>query len=138
MGRFRSRPWLVGLGIAGLVAAGLAATLLLTRHARYAACPDAIPWEIARDHTGEFLEIRGEVVRGFTDDDTGTVVLDLGRAYPDPERVSVVVVDPAGSGFPDDLADRYLDRVVCVRGTVGEFEGAASVVVSDPSDIWRD
>ena len=35
-------------------------------------------------------------------------------------------------------ADRYLERVVCVRGTVGEFEGAASVVVSDPSDIWRD
>jgi hypothetical protein len=135
MRRPRIGPWLIGLGIAVLVAGGVAATLLLTREADYAACPDAIPWDIARDYPGEFLEIRGPVVRGFTDPDSGAVFLDLGREYPDPERLSLVIVDP--SNFPGDVASRYVDRLVCARGTVAEFEGAANVIVRDPSDLWE-
>lgn len=136
MRRLRIGSWPIVLGIAVLVAGGMAATLLLTRQARYAACPDAIPWDIARDRPGDVLVIRGEVVRGSIDEESGTVVLDLGGDAPEPGELSVVVADPSEAGFPGDLASRYVDRVVCVRGVIAEFEGAAIVVPSDPSDIW--
>jgi hypothetical protein len=126
---------LLAVSVLALTTFALAA-LLFRLLGEGAACPDAVPWHVAQAREGELLVMRGDVVGALRDPESVTVILDVGLQSPDPERLSVVIVDP--TEFPDDPVERFSGEAICVRGTVKVSEGVATIVVDDQSDLWLD
>jgi len=60
--------------------------------------------------------------------------LNLGRAYPDPRRFTVVIwaENRAAFGAPER---RYRRRTICVRGLVEMYRGSAQIEARSPSQI---
>jgi hypothetical protein len=132
---WRTRRWLL-IAVPALVLAVAAVVVLVFRLlGRGEACPDAVPWDVARTRVGELLVIRGDVVGTFRDPESETVILDLGLPAPDPERLSLVLVESALSFDP---VERFSGEAVCVRGTVEAADEVAYILIGDESDLWLD
>jgi hypothetical protein len=60
--------------------------------------------------------------------------LDVGRPYPDPARLTIVIwiENRASFGRPEV---KYLGRTICVRGLVSDYAGSPEIVASAPSQI---
>jgi hypothetical protein len=82
------------------------------------ACASAIWWHQARDHVGESRIIQGPVVR-TRPGAGGSVWLDIGRAYPDPNGVAVLVQASTGAALAG--------HTVCVDGRIATLTGPTTI-----------
>ncbi len=102
-----------------------------------AACPDAISWRDARAHVGERVTVRGRVAGTLyaQDVDGQPTFLNLGRDYPDPERVTVVIWGKDRGRFPGPPESVYAGRTICATGMLELYEGVAELEVSASTQI---
>lgn len=97
----------------------------------------AIAWDEAGRHVGETVTLCGPVVNSsFSSSSTGQpAFIDIGVAYPDTERLSLVVWGENRGNFNGAPESMYLDELICVTGEVYVRNGVCYVEVTTPSQI---
>jgi hypothetical protein len=101
------------------------------------ACPGAIAWDQAAAHVGQVVTVQGPVMGGtFASESRGQpTFLDIGRAYPDPTRFSVVIWIPNRANFSAPPEELYSGQTICVTGQVTLYNGSAEMEIIGPEDI---
>lgn len=98
----------------------------------------AISWEEASSHVGERVSVYGEVKAwDYRSESNGRpTYIDIGTAYPDKNRVTVVVWEEDRDAFPG-IADNtgYVGRTICVTGEIYEYNGVCNIKAESPSQI---
>lgn len=98
----------------------------------------AISWEDAWSHVGSAATVCGDVVGGMTayDSNGQPTFLDIGRAYPDPAGVTIVIWgEDAFYNFGFDPVPAYSGESVCVSGELYSYDGRTQVQAWSPSQI---
>lgn len=98
---------------------------------------EKIKWDEASDYIGEYKSICGPVVDShFASSSNGQpTFLNLGKAYPEPERFTVLIWGDDREHFPGAPEQIYLDKNICVYGLLIEYNNLPEVEVDDPSQI---
>lgn len=99
--------------------------------------PDGIAWERALDYVGEKVTVLGRVVDGsFASQSNGSpTFLNMGHAYPDPDRFQVVIWGENRHRFSSPPEDMYLGENIAVTGVVKNYKGVPEIIVSSPKQI---
>ena len=101
-------------------------------------CPSGIAWDQARLSVGQRGTFRGEVasiiyVENSTRQPT---FLNVGRPFPNPSRLTVVVWGRDRGRFPQPPEVMYAaGDEICVTGEVSLFDGIAQIEVGSPSSV---
>lgn len=99
-------------------------------------CSGAVSWTRATSLEGTVATLTGKVMSTkFAASSNGSpTFLDIGHAYPNPNRLSVVIwiENRAAFGRPEV---RYRGRTVCVRGLVSDYGGSPEMIIRSPSQI---
>jgi len=98
---------------------------------------DAISWNDASRFIGQTKTVCGNVVRTtFAESTNGQpTYLDVGRAYPDPSRFSVVIWGNQRGNFPSPPETMYRGKTICVNGVINTYQGVAQIEVRTPAQI---
>jgi hypothetical protein len=98
-------------------------------------CEDPVAWDDTSLRAGQRTAVTGSVARATFEPDVGgaPTFLNLGNAYPDPDRFDVVIYEEVGDRF-DRRPDRMLrGRTLCVQGQVRDREGVLQIILEDPA-----
>lgn len=97
----------------------------------------AIPWQEASRHIGETVTIYGPVADAeFADTSSGQpTFIDLGAAYPDKNRVSMVVWGEDRDAFPEAPESMYAGCTICVTGEIYIYNDVCNIKVTSPSQV---
>ena len=101
-------------------------------------CPNALTWDQARAFAGQSGTFRGEVVSAtFVENSVRQpTFLNVGRPFPDPSRLTVVVWGRDRGRFPQPPEVAYSEgREICVSGAVTLFEGVVQIEISSPAAL---
>jgi hypothetical protein len=98
---------------------------------------DTITWNDAGNFVGQTKTVCGAVVRTtFAQNSNGQpTYLDLGRAYPDPKRFSVLIWGNQRGNFPSPPETLYRSQTICVTGKIVTYQGTLEMEVRTPSQI---
>jgi hypothetical protein len=122
--------------VIALISATIASASLSSRSSRLATCAGAANWSAAQRLVGHVATIRGRVASTkFAASSNGSpTFLDVGVAYPDPRRFTIVIwiENRARFGRPEV---RYRGKTICVSGLIRLYRGGAETVASSPSQI---
>jgi DNA/RNA endonuclease YhcR with UshA esterase domain len=119
----------------------LAAVALLAAGAGCSGGPDPatqpLPWQQAAAHVGEWRTVVGPVVDAhYAEASKGRpTFLDIGKPYPQPGRLTVVIWGDSRERFPSPPEAMYVGRMVRVTGLIQTFKGDAEIVVASPASI---
>ncbi len=96
-----------------------------------------IQWDEALNHVGEVATVCGPVIDTWYDPsvDGEPTYLNVGKPYPDPERVTVIIWGNLRSSFPEPPDDYFAGKTICVAGLIAEWEGACEIEVKTTSQI---
>lgn len=96
-----------------------------------------ISWREAPQHVGEHVELAGIVAEAnYSPGSSGQpTFIDLGEAYPSPNRVTVVIWGENRGNFPGAPEDIYAGKYVKVEGLLYQHDGIYNIEVSSPSQI---
>ena len=101
-------------------------------------CPAGLEWNEARGFVGQRGTFVGEVI-GVTYVEQSTrqpTFINIGRPFPDPSRLTVVVWGQDRSRFPQSPEVVYSPgRELCVTGEVSLFDGVAQIEVNSPTAV---
>lgn len=97
----------------------------------------AISWKDASRHVGKTVTVYGPIVNTTqASSSTGApTYLDMGAAYPDSSRVSIVIWDEDAHNFSQPPTSMYKGKTVCVTGEVYTYSGACNIKVTSPDQI---
>lgn len=97
----------------------------------------AIGWQEAHSHIGETVSVYGEVkASDYRSGSNGQpTYIDIGAAYPDTSRITVVIWGENRGAFPDRPESMYLGKIVCVTGEIYEYNGVCDIKVTSPNQI---
>lgn len=100
---------------------------------------DAIPWHEARDHIGERITVYGPVVDTYYASGSSgrPTFLNIGNAYPNPNRLTVVIWGTNRGKFAQPPEDYFLGKTVCVTGLVVAHDGVPQIEVTSPDQIYE-
>jgi hypothetical protein len=100
-------------------------------------CKNATDWVDASRAEGSRTTIRGPIVSGtYRKLAKGQpTYLDMGAAYPDRSRVSILIWGDVRSKFPGRPESIYDGRHVAVTGAIRTYRGTLQIVVNTPSAI---
>jgi hypothetical protein len=100
-------------------------------------CSGAVGWRDAETRVGSWATVRGTVVDShFASQGAGQpTFLDIGKAYPDPGRFSVVIWGWNRARFPEAPEQAYRGRTVCVSGLVDLAQGSPGVEITSPAGL---
>lgn len=95
-----------------------------------------IEWWEAGDHIGEEYTVCGPVVRAtYRADVNGSpTFIDLGAAYPDPERLTVVIWGDDRDRFPYD-PEAHLTGDICIEGLIDSYRGVVQIEAYGPEQF---
>lgn len=95
------------------------------------ACTNPVTWQVAAHSIGKTVSVRGRVVGAkFVHAKNGRTTmtfLDLGHAWPNPSRFTIVVWNQNAEGLKG--------RTICVTGAVESYKGEPEMSVDKPSAI---
>ena len=99
--------------------------------------PDWIEWTQAVAHAGESLTVCGPVASAhFASDSNGQpTFLNIGNAYPDPQRFTVVIWGRNRGNFDPLPEEAYLEKEICVTGEIELYQGMPEIEVESPAQI---
>lgn len=100
--------------------------------------PDgAISWDDAKSHIGERVTVYGPVKDSsyMSSSNNQPTYIDIGAAYPEERRVSMVVWGEDRGNFPDKPESMYLGKTICVTGELYSHDGVTYVKVATPDQI---
>lgn len=107
-----------------------------------AGCDGAVSWKAAESLVGEQATVKGPLVSVTTAQSSKgePTFLNIGAAYPDPGRLSVVMwhTGPNAANFSPPDEGQYSGPTLCVTGEVRDFEGVPQITVTDESQIAFD
>ena len=97
----------------------------------------SISWDKASQYIGERVTVCGPVAgTKYASTSKGKpTFLNIGRAYPDPGRFTVVIWGNYRSNFSSPPEIYYADKTICVYGLVTEYEGIPQIEVKTPDQI---
>ena len=123
---------LTALPVSAIVASACAAPTPLG-----AGCENSLWWRDAREHVGAWATVRGMVVdsRFAVDGEGQPTFLDLGNAYPDPDRFTVRIWGRDRVNFAAPPEQTYRNRTICVTGVIDTSVGSPGVDVTQPSSL---
>lgn len=133
----------VGIGVAVVViGAGLALSRVpggpgaLLSDDR-ATCDDPTPWDEAHNAAGRTAAVAGPVAHAAYEPDVRgePTFVNLGSAYPDPERFDVVVFPDVREQWGAPPEEAVSGQRVCVRGFVDVRDGVPQIVLEAPEDL---
>jgi len=95
--------------------------------------PDAISWESASEHEGEYITVYG-TVKDVDSESTGgdPTFVDVGGAYPD-ARLTGVIWPECSSLFPN--VNELEGAFICMSGTIYMYKGNPNIELTDASQI---
>jgi hypothetical protein len=98
---------------------------------------DTISWNEAGNFVNQSKTVCGPVVRTtFAQTTNGQpTYLDLGRAYPDPSRFSVLIWGNQRANFPSAPETLYRGKSICVTGKIITYQSTLEMEVRNPSQI---
>lgn len=98
---------------------------------------DTISWSDAGRFVNQSKTVCGPVVRATFGQTTNgqPTYLDLGRAYPDPARFSVLIWGSQRANFPSPPENLYQGKTICVTGKIVTYQGTLEMEVRTPSQI---
>lgn len=98
---------------------------------------DTISWNDARNFIGQTKKVCGNVVRTtYAENTTGQpTYLDVGRAYPDPTRLSIVIWGNQRANFSTPPETMYRNKTICVNGIIRTYQGVVQIEVKTPAEI---
>ncbi|MEW5717099.1 MAG: hypothetical protein AB1817_00585 [Chloroflexota bacterium] len=98
---------------------------------------ETISWSDAGNFVNQSKTVCGPVVRTtFAQTTNGQpTYLDLGRAYPDPARFSVLIWGNQRANFPSAPETLYHGKTICVTGKIASYRGTLEMEVRTPSQI---
>jgi len=101
------------------------------------ACPGAVDWLTATRSVGSEVTTTGPVAgASYHPDVNGApTFLNIGRDYPHPARLTVVIFGDSRGRFPTPPEEAYGSGDICVTGVVRDYEGIAEIVVTGPDQI---
>lgn len=96
-----------------------------------------IQWDEAKYYIGEYKTVCGPVVdTHYASTSSGQpTFLNLGKAYPNLDRFTVVIWGDDRDNFPWSPEDYYYSKNIAVTGLIQEYEGSSQIFVSSPSQI---
>ena len=96
---------------------------------REALTADAITCDIAKEHIGETVLVKGEVVRIYTANESSgsPTFIDLDYEYPSKDRVSIVVWEEDLDDFFFLIDELSIGDTLYVEGYVEEYDGTAQI-----------
>ena len=99
--------------------------------------PQGIPWEQAVHHVGERTTVYGPVVstKWASSSRGQPTFLNIGRAYPDSNRFTVVIWIQNRGNFSSAPENYYDGKTISVNGLIDTYEGVPQIEVSSPSQI---
>ena len=101
-------------------------------------CPTGLEWTEARGFVGQQGTFVGEVV-GVTYVERSTsqpTFIHIGRPFPDPSRLTVVVWGRDRSRFPQRPDVAYsAGQELCITGEVSLFDGAVQIEINSPTAV---
>lgn len=99
----------------------------------------AIPWNEAKYHIGERITVYGPVVSTkYASSSKGTpTFLNIGKAYPDPNRFTVVIWGDCRLNFPEAPEVYYRGRNISVTGLIIEYNGVPEIEICYPYQIQQ-
>jgi len=102
-----------------------------------AACSGAVSWQRARSLVGQRATIRGRVVDShFAGSSSGQpTFLNMGNAYPNPNRFTVVIWRENRGSFGGSPETRFRGRTLCVTGLVQMYGGAPEIIARARTQI---
>lgn len=97
----------------------------------------SIDYSEAKSHIGETITVFGEVKASdyLSNSNYQPTYIDIGAAYPDESRVTMVVWGEDRGNFPGEPESIYLGKTICVEGELYEYEGVVYVKVETPDQI---
>jgi hypothetical protein len=130
--------------ILGLVAAGVIALIVVSGGSESGGagsgddrCDSARNWSSAGGSIGEEATLRGPVVNAeFRPDVSGRpTFLDVGKRYPSPDRLVVIVWGRNRDAFPQSPESLYRGKTIAVTGDVTKSGGRAQVEAGAVGDV---
>jgi hypothetical protein len=102
-----------------------------------AACSGAVSWQRARALVGQRATIRGRVVDShFARSSSGQpTFLNMGNAYPNPSRFTVVIWRENRGSFGGSPETRFRGRTLCVTGLVQMYGGVPEIIARARTQI---
>jgi hypothetical protein len=102
-------------------------------------CSGAISWQSARQHVGQPVRVKARVVTAFYARSSRgrPTFLNLGYAYPDTRRLTVLVWGRNRVNFPRAPEQMFrAGTTICAQGVVKRYRGVAEIEVAlwDPQD----
>lgn len=99
--------------------------------------PDAISWEDASAHIGEYGTVCGPVAgTSYRPDVNGSPTwLNVGRDFPSQSRFQIVIWGEDRASFPQPPESYYRGKRICATGSIESFRGVAEMEVSSPASI---
>jgi hypothetical protein len=100
-----------------------------------ATCEQPHEWNDPELRAGQRTAVAGPVARVSFEPEVGgaPTFVNLGNAYPDPERFDVVIYREVSEQF-DARPDEALDgRLVCVQGQVRDRDGVLQIILEAPA-----
>ena len=97
----------------------------------------AVPWSEAERHVGETVTVEGPVISAVhaESSDGQPTFLNVGRDYPNPDRLAVVIWGDDRLAFPKTPENMYDGKIIRVTGVVDLYEGVPQIEVSSPGGI---
>jgi len=98
---------------------------------------NAISCSEAKNHIGERTTVYGTVVstKYAAESNGKPTFLDMCYAYPDPNRLTVVIWDENRGKFPQPPEDYYNSKTIYVSGLIVLYDGVPEIEVTSPSQI---
>jgi hypothetical protein len=98
-------------------------------------CAKAKTWKKASGLIGQRAVLRGRVVEAsFKESSSGSpTFLTIGNAFPDPQRLEVVIWGRNRDRFDPGPEDQFADSVMAVAGEVGEYRGTPQIELRSPN-----
>ena len=97
----------------------------------------ATSWQEAAQHVGETITVYGPVAgTGYSSNSNGQpTFIDLGAAYPDQNRVTIVIWGEDRGAFPEAPEKMYAGKSLCVTGEVYTHGGTCNIKVQSPAQV---
>ena len=97
----------------------------------------AVSWDKASSYVGQRVTVFGPVVdtRYASGSRGQPTFLDIGRAYPDPSRFTVIIWGDNRANFSQPPEIYYEGKSIYVAGLVTEYRGGAEIEVKSPAQI---
>ncbi len=98
---------------------------------------DTVSWNDAKNFIGQTKTVCGNVARATYAENTNgqPTYLDLGRAYPDASRFSVVIWGNQRANFPTPPETLYRSKTICVNGVIRTYQGVPQIEVRSPAQV---